>query len=61
MYDSAAQKYVIPKADVASRKKSEISLMPEGLEQGLTPQEFADLISYLESQKEKPPEQPKAK
>ena len=37
MFDSAAQKMVIKKSDIVSRKKSEISLMPEGLEQGLTP------------------------
>lgn len=59
MYDSGAQKIVIKKSDVASRKKGDISLMPEGLEQGLTPQELADLISYLESQKDKPAEAPK--
>jgi hypothetical protein len=28
--------------------------MPEGLEQGMTQQELADLISFLESQKEAP-------
>jgi putative heme-binding domain-containing protein len=60
MYDSAAQKIVIPKSNVVSRKKGEISLMPEGIEQGLSPQEFADLVSYLEGQKDKPVEPPKA-
>jgi hypothetical protein len=34
---------------------SELSLMPEGLHTGLKPQEFADLISYLQSLKEPPP------
>jgi putative heme-binding domain-containing protein len=54
LFDSAAQPHVIRKADIASRKLSELSLMPEGLEQGMTQQELADLISFLESQKEAP-------
>lgn len=39
----------IRKADVAERKLSEISIMPEGLNAGLTLEEFAALIAYLES------------
>jgi putative heme-binding domain-containing protein len=41
--------------DVVTRKQIEeiastgLSLMPEGLEQGLEPQALADLISYLRS------------
>jgi putative heme-binding domain-containing protein len=34
-------------ADIATRHNSEISLMPEGLQAGLTLQEFTDLIEYL--------------
>jgi hypothetical protein len=33
--------------------------MPEGLEQGISEQDFADLIGYLQSLKEKPAETPK--
>jgi putative heme-binding domain-containing protein len=52
LYDSAAQKIVVKKSDVKSRKVSELSAMPEGLEQAMSPQDFADLISYLETLKE---------
>jgi putative heme-binding domain-containing protein len=54
LFDSAAQPHVIRKSDITSRKLSELSVMPEGLEQGMTQQELADLISFLESQKEVP-------
>jgi putative heme-binding domain-containing protein len=33
--------------EIAERRTSEVSLMPEGLQSGLTLQEFADLIEYL--------------
>lgn len=52
LVDSSAQKIVIKKSNVDRRKVSELSLMPEGLHMGLKPQEFADLIAYLESLKE---------
>ena len=46
----------IRKADVAARKDSGLSPMPENLHAGLTPQQFTDLVSYLESLKsENPP------
>jgi putative heme-binding domain-containing protein len=38
--------------DVAERRTSGTSLMPEGLQAGLSPDEFADLIAYLESLKQ---------
>jgi putative heme-binding domain-containing protein len=38
---------VILRQDVASLQSTGLSLMPEGLEAGLTPQDLADLISYL--------------
>ena len=38
-------------SDVARLEPQKISLMPEGLLQGLTPQEAADLLAYLESLK----------
>ena len=34
---------------VDERKRSDVSLMPNGLAQGLSPQDFADLIAYLET------------
>ena len=44
----------ISKADVQARKDSGLSPMPEGLHAGLTPQQFTDLVSYLESLKTEP-------
>jgi putative heme-binding domain-containing protein len=46
----------IRKADVQARKDSGLSPMPEGLHARLTPQQFADLVSYLESLKTEPQE-----
>ncbi|OWK43976.1 PVC-type heme-binding CxxCH protein [Fimbriiglobus ruber] len=54
--DAEARKIVIKKADIEERKVLDKSVMPEGLQAGLTPQDFADLIAFLESLKEKPPE-----
>lgn len=39
----------IPKSEIVSQNALPTSLMPEGLETGLTLQEFADLIAFLES------------
>ena len=39
----------IQKSDIASRKNSQISWMPEGLLNTLTRQQIFDLIAYLES------------
>jgi putative heme-binding domain-containing protein len=49
LVDSAAQLQRVPKAQIASRNLSELSLMPEGLHTALTLSEFADLLAYLES------------
>jgi putative heme-binding domain-containing protein len=45
----AAQEITIPIGDVASRKKVEKSLMPEGLAANLTPKELASLLDYLQA------------
>lgn len=45
----AAQEIIIPTGDIASRKKIEKSLMPEGLAANLTPKELASLIDYLQA------------
>ncbi|HZI73091.1 MAG TPA: hypothetical protein VFD73_03535 [Gemmatimonadales bacterium] len=39
------------KSEIASRQKSTLSLMPAGLEAGLTPQEMVDLVEFLSSLK----------
>ncbi len=40
---------VIPRARIESIASTGLSLMPEGLEKGLAPQDLADLIAYLRS------------
>ena len=39
----------ISKSKIKSRKATPVSLMPEGLEAGLSLEEFSDLISFLQS------------
>jgi putative heme-binding domain-containing protein len=53
--DSGGAKHVLKKSNITSRKVSQISLMPEGLQSGLSVTEFSDLISYVEN-----PVQPEA-
>ena len=38
----------VPRSQVKSLGASKLSLMPEGLEQGLTPQDLADLIAFVQ-------------
>jgi putative membrane-bound dehydrogenase-like protein len=47
LVDSQAQKHVIARSAIESRKKSPVSAMPEGLEKRLTEDEFVDLMSFL--------------
>ena len=56
LVDADGKKLVLKKEDVAERKALDKSIMPEGLQAGLSLQEFADLIAYLESLNQKPPE-----
>ncbi|HYV39849.1 MAG TPA: PVC-type heme-binding CxxCH protein [Gemmataceae bacterium] len=44
---------LIPNADIDTRVRSEVSIMPEGLASNLTVQEFSSLIAYLESLRSK--------
>ncbi len=53
--DAEAKRIRIPKADIEEKKVSDVSLMPNGLAEGLSQDDFADLVSYLETLKEKPP------
>jgi putative heme-binding domain-containing protein len=52
--DADGTDHAIPKAEILERTKAAVSLMPEGLPLDLSPQDFADLISYLESLKTRP-------
>jgi putative heme-binding domain-containing protein len=45
--DGTGKELTIAKTRVKSRRESELSLMPEGLADGLSPQEFNDLIAFL--------------
>jgi len=47
LLQSNAIRETILRKDIAEIRSSSISLMPEGLEEGRTPQDFADLITYL--------------
>jgi putative heme-binding domain-containing protein len=47
-----AKLVTVPAGDIATRRTSDVSLMPEGLQTGLTLQEFTDLIEYLVSLKQ---------
>lgn len=52
--DAAGRNHQISKADIKDRRNSQLSLMPEGLEAGMTQQDFADLVGYLVSLKGRP-------
>ena len=43
------QPHIVKKTDVKTRKPLEISLMPPGLTLALKPEDFADLLAFLES------------
>jgi putative heme-binding domain-containing protein len=58
LLDRLGQLQRIPKDKVAARRNSDFSLMPEGLHSALTLEQFAGLISYLESLKGNAVEQP---
>jgi putative heme-binding domain-containing protein len=50
--DITGQVKQIKTADIKERKEMEISMMPEGLANALSLQEFASLVSYLTGMKE---------
>jgi putative heme-binding domain-containing protein len=49
--DADARLVKVAKDDIDARKRGDVSLMPTGLAQGISPGDFADLIAYLESLK----------
>ena len=49
LVDGEAREHVIPKSEIEDRKFSDVSIMPEGLATGLSREQFADLIAYLET------------
>ncbi|HLY10101.1 MAG TPA: HEAT repeat domain-containing protein, partial [Planctomycetota bacterium] len=54
LMDAEGKRHVVKKSDIDQQKESDVSLMPEGLNTGLSLQDFADIISFLESLKEAP-------
>jgi len=50
--DADAKRIKIPKGEIEQRKASDVSLMPNGIVEGITPQDFADLIAYMETLKD---------
>ena len=50
--DAEAKRIKVAKDDLDARKASDVSLMPNGLAEGLSPADFADLIAYLETLKD---------
>jgi len=52
--DADAHRIKIAKDEIDERKQSDVSVMPSGLAEGLSRQDFADLVAYLETLKEAP-------
>ena len=50
--DITGQSYTVKTADIESRQELEISMMPPGLANALTLEEFASMIAYLSSLKQ---------
>ncbi len=57
--DGDAKRQKIAKSEIDERKLSDVSLMPNGLAEGLSRDDFADLIAYLETLKDKDVNPPK--
>jgi putative membrane-bound dehydrogenase-like protein len=49
--DTAGEQISIPKNQIATRRQLELSIMPNNIALGLTPEQLADLVSYLQSKK----------
>ena len=51
LLQAQARKVTIPRAKIKRMESTGLSLMPEGLEAGLTPQDLRDLIAFLQQKK----------
>src|SRR5262249_36963757 len=49
--DQDGRAHVLAKADIEAQRPQPSSLMPDGLERQLTPDEFVDLIAFLAGQR----------
>ncbi|MFM1801935.1 MAG: hypothetical protein RJA81_1287, partial [Planctomycetota bacterium] len=52
--DADAKRIRIELDDIEERRTAEVSIMPNGLAEGLKPSDFADLLMYLSTLKEQP-------
>ena len=52
--DSTGKEISIPKQEIAERRESDLSLMPENLGEVIPPQDFNDLMAFLLSQRGSP-------
>jgi putative heme-binding domain-containing protein len=52
--DAEGKMHAIPKREVDERSFSPVSMMPNGLSDGMTLEDFADLLAYLEERREQP-------
>jgi putative heme-binding domain-containing protein len=55
LIDADYQKTRVQRAGIASIEESNVSIMPEGLLEKLTPQQLRDLFAYLQSPSKPPP------
>jgi len=49
LVDAKGNVISLAKDEIDEQKKSDVSMMPNGLADGMTPEDFADIIAYLES------------
>lgn len=49
LHDATGEEHVVPRAQIASIQTLSTSLMPTGLEQSVSEEEFLDLVAYLRS------------
>jgi len=52
--DADAKRVRVELDDIEERRSGDVSIMPNGLAEGLKPQDFADLLAYLATLKEQP-------
>jgi putative heme-binding domain-containing protein len=52
LVDREGKPHAVAKKDIEERVFSPVSLMPNGLSDGMTLQDFADLLAYVEARRE---------
>ncbi len=53
--DADAKRVKIPLTEIEERRPADVSIMPNGLAEGLQPKDFADLLAFLKTLKEAAP------